>query len=79
MSSLRRTTVHNRGKYAALYAMSWSAAQVVAPFVGGYIISYGGFHLLWWVLGAISLTVSFGYALLYRINNHRKEIVNLNT
>lgn len=75
---IRRTTPNNRGEYAALYTMSWSAAQVLAPFFGGYIISYGGFHLLWWALGAISLIASSGYFLLYRINYHRKEMVNLN-
>jgi predicted MFS family arabinose efflux permease len=68
-----RTTVHNRGEYAALYSMSWSASQVIAPFVGGYVISYGGFTLLWWVLGAVSLISSAGYALLYWFNYRNKE------
>jgi len=75
---INRTTVHNRGEYAALYSMSWSAAQIIAPFIGGYIISFGGFNLLWWVLGGISLVASAGYLLLYRINYHRKETLNLN-
>jgi len=75
---INRTTVHNRGEYAALYSMSWSAAQIIAPFIGGYIISFGGFNLLWWVLGGISLVASAGYMLLYRINYHRKETLNLN-
>ncbi len=72
---INRTTVHNRGEYAALYAMSWSAAQILAPFAGGYIISYGGFHLLWWVLGSVSLIAAVGYLLLYRINYRPKQII----
>ena len=72
---ISRTTAHNVGEYAALYSMSWSAAQVIAPFVGGYLISYGGFHLLWWVLGALSLAVSIGYLLLYKFKYHLNESV----
>jgi MFS family permease len=55
--------------------MSWSAAQILAPFAGGYIISYGGFHLLWWVLGSVSLIAAVGYLLLYRINYRPKQII----
>ena len=64
-----RTTDHNRGEYAALYSMSWSASQVIAPFVGGYVISYGGFNLLWWVLAIQSLIAASGYLLLYKPAN----------
>src|SRR5260221_4988968 len=71
-----RTTIHNRGEYAALYSMSWSASQVIAPFVGGYVISYGGFTLLWWVLGVVSLISSAGYASLYWFNYRHKETAN---
>jgi predicted MFS family arabinose efflux permease len=73
-----RTTANNRGEYAALYSMSWSASQVIAPFIGGYIISYGGFTLLWWLLGGLSLLSSTGYMLLYRLNYRHKEVANLN-
>jgi predicted MFS family arabinose efflux permease len=72
-----RTTVYNRGEYAALYSMSWSASQVIAPFVGGYVISYGGFTLLWWVLGVVSLISSTGYMLLYWFNYRNRETANL--
>jgi predicted MFS family arabinose efflux permease len=73
-----RTTDHNRGEYAALYSMSWSASQVIAPFVGGYVISYGGFSLLWWVLTIQSLIAASGYLLLYRFKYRSKEILKLN-
>src|ERR1700722_6128938 len=43
-----RTSENNRGQYAALYSMSWSAAQILAPLIGGFVISFGGFRMLWW-------------------------------
>lgn len=64
---ISRTTPHNRGEYAALYSMSWSAAQIVAPFFGSNVIAYGGFNLLWWIFGVISLLGAVGYYYLYRI------------
>lgn len=63
---ISRTNLNNRGEYAALYTMSWSAAQVLAPFFGGELITYGGFNLLWWLLGGISLLTSAGYLFLYK-------------
>jgi len=63
---ISRTTDYNRGEYAALYTMSWSAAQVFAPFIGGEVIAFGGFTLLWYTLGALSLIVAAGYMFLYR-------------
>jgi predicted MFS family arabinose efflux permease len=63
---ISRTTNYNRGQYAALYTMSWSAAQVLAPALGSQVITFGGFGLLWWVLGGISLVTAGGYLLLYK-------------
>jgi predicted MFS family arabinose efflux permease len=64
---ISRTTPHNRGEYAALYSMSWSAAQIVAPFFGSNVVAHGGFNLLWWIFGAISFVGALGYYYLYRI------------
>jgi predicted MFS family arabinose efflux permease len=63
---ISRSTEYNRGEYAALYTMSWSAAQVVAPLTGGLIIAFGGFSLLWWALCGLSVIAAGGYYLLYR-------------
>jgi MFS family permease len=63
---ISRASEYNRGEYAALYSMSWSAAQVCAPVVGGVIISYGGFALLWWALCGLSVVAAGGYYCLYR-------------
>jgi predicted MFS family arabinose efflux permease len=51
---IARTNNYNRGEYAALYTMSWSAAQVLAPALGSQVINYGGFKSLWWLLGILS-------------------------
>lgn len=56
-----RTNNSNRGSYAAIYGMSWSAAQIIAPAVGSRIITSGGFNNLWWVFASICLFVSIGY------------------
>lgn len=58
---INRTNNSNRGEYAALYSMSWSAAQIVAPAVGSQIIAFGGFNMLWWVLGSVCLVSATGY------------------
>ncbi|MCR8561226.1 MFS transporter [Mucilaginibacter sp. BJC16-A38] len=63
---ISRSTEYNRGEYAALYTMSWSAAQVIAPVTGGAIIAFGGFNLLWWALCGLSVLAAGGYYLLYR-------------
>ncbi|MGY4539487.1 putative MFS family arabinose efflux permease [Mucilaginibacter sp. UYNi724] len=61
-----RAGEHNGGQYAGLYAMSWSAAQVIAPVVGGQIIARGGFQLLWYTLFALSSFVAFGLWLMHK-------------
>jgi len=71
---ISRTNPYNRGEYAALYAMSWSLAQIISPFFGGRLIDYGGFNLLWWLLGGLSLVATIGYWLLYR-NTKVREIL----
>jgi predicted MFS family arabinose efflux permease len=71
---ISRTTNYNRGEYAALYTMSWSAAQILAPALGSQMIFYGGFKLLWWVLGALCLLTSLGFVWLYNMNDNRLTI-----
>jgi predicted MFS family arabinose efflux permease len=63
---INRTNEYNRGEYAALYTMSWSAAQIFGPFIGSLIINFGGFYLLWWALAALSAVAAGGYFLLYK-------------
>ncbi len=66
---MSRSSHHNRGEYAALYSMTWSSAQIIAPFIGGFMIASGGFSLLWWILAGLSLASATGFIFLYK-NNH---------
>ncbi len=63
---IHRTKPNNRGEYAALYSMSWSSAQILAPLIGGVVIAFGGFSLLWWVFTGLSVISAVGYVFLYR-------------
>jgi len=65
---IMRSTTQNRGEYAALYAMGWSAASIMSPIIGGQVITYVSFNLLWWLTGAICLAASIGIVLLYRFS-----------
>lgn len=56
---ISRTQPGNRGQYAALYTMAWSAAQTLGPMGGAQLADSGGFSLLWWVVGGLCLLVSF--------------------
>jgi len=44
---VRRSTEHNRGQYAALYTMSFSAAIVLAPTYAAQVATWAGFGALW--------------------------------
>jgi predicted MFS family arabinose efflux permease len=60
-----RTQVSNRGQYAALYTMAWSAAQCLGPLLGAQIADDQGFTLLWWIVGGLSLLASLSF---WRLN-----------
>ena len=73
---ISRSNEHNRGQYAALYSMSWSFAQIVAPLIGGIVVARGGFTMLWWLFGAMSLFSAAGFFILFK-NNHRDTITSV--
>ena len=53
-----RTQPENRGQYAALYTMAWSAAQTLGPLGGSHLAGNLGFKWLWFSAGAICLVVA---------------------
>ena len=65
---IMRTNANNRGEYAALYSMGWSAASIMSPIIGGQVITFVSFNVLWWSTGAICLAASIGVVLLYRFS-----------
>ena len=55
---ISRTQPANRGEYAALYTMAWSAAQTLGPLGGSQLAGHFGFKWLWFSAGALCITVS---------------------
>jgi predicted MFS family arabinose efflux permease len=56
-----RTHPSNRGQYAALYTMAWSAAQILGPMGGAQVAQHFGFNILWWLVGCVSIIASFSF------------------
>ena len=55
---IARTQPVNRGQYAALFTMAWSAAQTLGPLGGAHMAGNYGFKWLWLSAGAICLIVA---------------------
>jgi len=47
----------NRGQYASLYVMAWSAAHVFTPVIATNIMDSLGYQPLWWVMIGFTLVV----------------------
>jgi predicted MFS family arabinose efflux permease len=58
---IARTTTENRGRYAALYTMAWSSAQVIGSLSGTQLIHSIGYFYLWWIIGAICIIAALGF------------------
>lgn len=58
---IARTQPSNRGQYAALYTMAWSAAQTLGPMGGAQLAEYSGFNTLWWAVGLLSIIASLAF------------------
>ncbi len=63
---LARTTQLNRGRYAGLYTMTWSMAQMVGSVSGTFVAQKAGFIGLWFLVGILSAFAAVGYFALYR-------------
>jgi predicted MFS family arabinose efflux permease len=61
-----RTQSSNRGQYAALYTMAWSAAQCLGPLLGSQVADHYNFTLLWWIVGGVALFASFSFWRLHK-------------
>ena len=58
---ISRTQHNNRGQYAALYTMAWSAAQTLGPMGGAQLAEHAGFNTLWWVVGGLSMVAALAF------------------
>lgn len=61
---IQRSSLHNRGEYAALYAIAWSVAQIAAPLSGSQVAASYGFTTLWWILTFACVCASISILLL---------------
>lgn len=55
-----RSSNHNKGQYAALYAMAWSVAQIILPVLATQTIAHFGYDMLWYELAFLALIVAAG-------------------
>lgn len=62
-----RSNDKNRGRYAALYTMSWGVAQVVGPFLCSTLVDATNFKVMFVVLGGILLVTAFGFHKISRL------------
>ena len=58
---VKRSTQQNRGQYAAVYTMSFSAAIVLAPTIASQIATHAGFHILWFFDFAVCCLGGLGF------------------
>lgn len=63
---ISRTQAGNRGQYAALYTMAWSAAQTLGPLGGSLLAGQFGFKWLWFSAGTVCIIVAFAVKKLRR-------------
>ena len=73
---ISRSKPHNRGQYAALYTMAWSAAQTFGPMGGAQIAEHYGFNWLWWTVCGLSLIAVFGFMRLHVYSAKKESIAN---
>ena len=58
---ISRSHPSNRGQYAALYTMAWSAAQSLGPVGGAQIAQHMTFTALWWMVGGLSILAALAF------------------
>jgi MFS family permease len=61
---MSRSNEHNRGKYAAAFALAFSVAQIVGPAGGALITEKFGYVVLWGVLVLMCVGCAVGFKLL---------------
>ena len=61
---VKRSSERNRGQYAAVYTMSFSAAIVLAPTFASQMASRAGFPVLWVVNFFVCTFAALGFLLL---------------
>lgn len=63
---ISRTSLYNRGQYAALYTVAWATAQTLGPLLGAMVADMAGFTTLWWLVALGFFISTFGFVLLHK-------------
>jgi predicted MFS family arabinose efflux permease len=63
---IARTQPSNRGQYAAMYTMAWSAAQTLGPMSGAMLAEHSSFKVLWFTVGAVCIIASIAFWRLFK-------------
>ncbi len=66
---MNRTNESNRGQYASLYTVAYSAAHVTGPLIGGYIADEFGFKTLWIGIFIFCIITSIAFLRLQKNNS----------
>jgi MFS family permease len=62
-----------RGRYMAIFGLSWAVPSTIGPGAAGYILDHYNPNLLWYIGGALcGLSVIAYYALHLRLGAKRK-------
>jgi len=61
-----RSEGSKQGQYMALYTMSYSVANIIAPFMGTQVIANWGYTTLWYLVIGLALVTCLGFGLLSR-------------
>jgi len=66
--ALNRTNDQNRGRYMALFTMTYSVAHIVSPNMGLQLAQNFGFQMMWYVIVGFSLLACLGFVWMSRSN-----------
>jgi predicted MFS family arabinose efflux permease len=74
-----RTNPSNRGQYAALYTMAWSAAQTLGPMGGAQVIQHGSFRLFWFLTGGLCICAAWSFRILGKLETKQRRGIHATT
>ncbi|MEO1517882.1 MAG: MFS transporter [Bacteroidota bacterium] len=81
--ALQRSEPRNRGKYMALFSMSYSVSHIAGPFLGMQLAENYGFTVMWYLMVAFCLLSMLGFLWIDRVHGqppgaHLKTETGLN-
>ncbi|WP_343703665.1 MFS transporter [Chitinophaga sp.] len=63
---IHRSKDHNRGQYAGLYMACYSAAHLIAPTLGAFVVKNLGYSAWWYMVAGICVLTFIGFRWLFR-------------